>query len=80
MPDTMSVVTGRRSDEALGAGTPVDVRSRYVGDWGKGFEVAELVEGTGYRVRRVSDGTVLPDVFEAKDVRPQLRHQDPWWY
>jgi hypothetical protein len=80
MPDTVSVMTGHRSEDALSAGTPVDVRSRYVGAWSRGFEVAERVAGNGYRVRRLSDGTVLPDVFDAQDVRPQRRRQDFWWY
>jgi hypothetical protein len=81
MPDTVSVMTGSRvDDEVLSAGTPVDVRSRYVGAWSRGFEVAERVNDAGYRVRRLSDGTVLPDVFDAQDVRPHKRRQDFWWY
>lgn len=79
MPDT-TVLTSQRSSEALRAGTPVDVRSRFVGDWSRGFEVAERVDDRGYRVRRLSDGTVLPDVFDEQDVRPQRRRQDFWWY
>lgn len=80
MPDTVSFMTGSRSDDVLSAGTPVDVRSRYVGEWSRGFEVAERVADAGYRVRRLSDGTVLPDVFDSQDVRPQKRRQDFWWY
>lgn len=80
MPDAVSFMAAKRSDDELGAGTPVDVRSRYVGDWGRGFEVAERVPEKGYRVRRVSDGAVLPDVFDARDVRPHKRRQDVWWY
>jgi len=60
-------------------GTPVDVRNRFVGSWSHGFEVAERVEG-GYRVRRLSDGSVLPDVFPSDDVRPERRKQGLWWY
>ena len=80
MPDAAFVMTGRRPQGELRAGTPVDVRSRYVGDWSRGFEVAEEVAERGYRVRRVWDGTVLPDVFDAQDVRPHKRRQDLWWY
>ena len=79
MPEA-TVMTSKRSHEALRAGTPVDVRSRFVGDWSRGFEVAERVDDQGYRVRRLSDGTVLPDVFDDQDVRPQRRRQDFWWY
>ncbi|HAM03345.1 MAG TPA: hypothetical protein DCQ30_14140 [Acidimicrobiaceae bacterium] len=73
-------MTSKRSADALRAGTPVDVRSRFVGDWSRGFEVAERVEDQGYRVRRLSDDTVLPDVFDDQDVRPQRRRQDFWWH
>lgn len=77
MPDVFSAMA-RRPDDALATGTPVDVRSRFVGAWSRGFEVAEEVGGHGYRVRRLSDGTILPDVFEEQDVRPQRRRQELW--
>ena len=80
MPDNVSVMASSRSD-ALSAGTPVDVRSRFLGDWSRGFEVAERVADQGYRIRRMSDGTVLPDVFDDQDIRPQRgRRQDFWWH
>jgi hypothetical protein len=63
----------------LAAGTAVDVRSRYVGAWSSGFEVAEPVKD-GYRVRRLSDGSVLPDVFTNDDVRAQRHKTGLWWY
>jgi hypothetical protein len=65
---------------ALPTGTRVDVRSRFVGSWSRGFEVAEQVDRAGYRVRRLSDGSVLPDVFDEQDVRPERRRNDLWWY
>jgi hypothetical protein len=65
--------------ESLDAGTAVDVRSRYVGAWSSGFEVAEPVKD-GYRVRRLSDGSVLPDVFTNEDVRAQRHKTGMWWY
>jgi hypothetical protein len=46
----------------------VEVRSRYVGAWGSGFEIAERTRD-GFRVRRQSDGVVLPGVFPPEDVR-----------
>jgi hypothetical protein len=66
-------------DTELPPGAPVDVRNRFVGSWSHGFEIAERVAG-GYRVRRLSDGSVLPDVFSSDDVRPERRKQGLWWY
>ena len=63
----------------LPPGTRVDVRNRFVGAWSHGFEIAEQVD-EGYRVRRLSDGTVLPDVFPADDIRAERRKQGLWWY
>ncbi|MHB8681129.1 MAG: hypothetical protein ACYDA2_03420 [Acidimicrobiales bacterium] len=74
-------MAGERSRNALGAGVRVDVRSRFVGDWSRGFEVAERVEEEdGYRLRRLSDGSILPDVFREEDLRPERRKTDFWWY
>ena len=42
----------------LAPGTKVDVRNRFQGTWVRGFEIAE-VTGEGYRIRRMSDGSVL---------------------
>ncbi len=66
--------------ELLAAGTAVDVRSRYLGTWSRGFEVAEIV-GDTYRVRRLSDGAVLPSDFASDDVRLQRpKKSGLWWY
>jgi hypothetical protein len=65
--------------DRLAAGTAVDVRSRYVGAWSSGFEVAEPVND-GYRIRRLSDDSVLPDVFTNDDVRAQRHKTGMWWY
>ena len=67
------------SRDTLATGTAVDVRSRYVGAWSSGFEVAEPVND-GYRIRRLSDGSVLPDVFTTDDVRAQRQKTGMWWY
>jgi hypothetical protein len=45
------------------------VHTRFDDSWSEGFEIAE-VTGDGFRVRRLSDGTVLPGVTSASDVRP----------
>jgi hypothetical protein len=66
--------------ELLSPGTRVDVRTRYVGTWSRGFEVAETIKGDGYRVRRVSDGSVLPEPLSTDEVRPERRKQGLWWY
>ena len=49
-------------------GTRVEVRSRFRRDWVRGFEVA-VIEGLGYRLRRVSDNALLPVVFARDDLR-----------
>ena len=66
--------------ETLEPGTRVEVRRRFDQSWSKGFEVAES-SGDGYRVKRISDGSVLPVVFPADDVRRERRKkQGLWWY
>ena len=66
--------------DRLEPGTRVEVRRRFDQRWSKGFEVAEVLD-EGYRVRRISDGTVLPAEFTADDVREERRRkQGLWWY
>ncbi len=62
-------------------GTRVEVRSSLERKWARGFEIADRVgdEPTGYRIRRRSDGSVLPVVFGADDVREERRRNDLWW-
>ena len=54
--------------ETMHSGVPVEVRRRYDGGWSHGFEIAEQ-NGAAYRVRRLSDGAVLPADFSPEDVR-----------
>lgn len=46
---------------------PVEVRNRFDGTWSPGFEVTEIVLTAGeeprFRLRRMSDGYVLPALF-----------------
>jgi len=53
-------------------GVPVDVRSRFEGNWCGGFEIAEVLADLdrvlSYRIRRVSDGETLPGTFPAEDI------------
>jgi hypothetical protein len=60
----------------------VEVRSRFDQAWARGFEVAEQVPGLAepsYRVRRRSDGSVLPVLFGGDEVREERRRNDMWW-
>jgi hypothetical protein len=63
----------------LTPGTKVDVRNRYQGTWVRGFEVAEVTED-GYRIRRLSDGSTLGELFERNDVRRERKRQGFWWH
>jgi hypothetical protein len=63
----------------LEPGTHVEVRNRFEQRWARGFEVAEVV-GDGYRLRRRSDGSLLPAVFDADDVRRERGRANQWWY
>ena len=50
-------------------GDPVDVHTRFSDSWVGGFEIAEIIP-EGYRVRRTSDGSLLPGYTSESDVRP----------
>ncbi len=81
MVNTMFAEAAQEAAEAatpLAAGSRVDVRSRFVGAWTHGFEVAERVED-GYRIRRLSDGSVLSEILGFDEVRPERRKSDWWW-
>jgi hypothetical protein len=60
------------------SGTKVEVRDRFAQTWRRGFEVAEAVDG-GYRIRRLSDRSILPVVFSRDEVRREKK-SDWWWY
>ena len=79
MANTMVEMSDGMRAAELETGTRVDVRSRFVGAWTRGFVVEEAV-GDGYRIRRVSDDSVLSDVFSAEEIRPERRKQSMWWY
>jgi hypothetical protein len=54
-------------------GTHVEVRSR--------FEISEVVDNEGqerFRLRRRSDGSELPVLFDADDLREE-RRRSTWW-
>ncbi|MGZ6969533.1 MAG: hypothetical protein ACXVKN_17550 [Acidimicrobiia bacterium] len=50
----------------------VEVRCRFGDRWVTGFEVCEVIrldDSTRYRLRRRSDGSVIPTLFDEKDLR-----------
>jgi hypothetical protein len=65
-------------------GARVEVRSRFDQRWARGFELVEVVHDEGqarYRIRRRSDGSVLPALFIDDDIREEKRKksQSMWW-
>jgi hypothetical protein len=56
--------------EGLRPGTRVEVWNDFGQGWARGFEVVD-VAGDGVRIRRQSDGTVLPATFEFDATRPE---------
>lgn len=61
----------------LRAGTRVEVRNTFDGSWGSGFEVADAAEDS-YRIRRMSDNSVLP-VAVPRDAVRRERKRETWW-
>jgi hypothetical protein len=59
-------------------GTRVEVRSRFEDTWTTGFEVASVDDDGMYRLRRLSDGSVLPTRTGPDDVRRE-RKRETWW-
>jgi hypothetical protein len=53
----------------IAPGTPVEVRSTFDHAWKRGFVIAGT-DADGYRLRRLSDGSVLPASFPSDVVRP----------
>jgi hypothetical protein len=60
---------GQPVARVLQVGEPVEVHTKFNDSWVRGFEIAEVAEG-GYRVRRLSDGSLLPNLTGEEDVRP----------
>jgi hypothetical protein len=67
------------TERTLIEGSHVEVRNRFDGRWTRGFVVAEVVDGGGYRIRRTSDDQLLPSVFTKDEVRREHR-RGQWWY
>jgi hypothetical protein len=76
----MSEVGAVVSESSLEPGAAVEVRNRFEQRWARGFDIVE-VTADGYRVRRLSDGSVLPVTFAFDDVRPERdKRRGQWWY
>ena len=63
----------------LQIGDQVDVHTKFVDSWVAGFEIAELI-AEGYRVRRESDGSLLPGYTSELDVRPKTGFEGRRWW
>lgn len=66
------------ASEVLEVGDRVEVRRRFDAGWARGFQLVEVTP-SGYRVRRRSDGAVLPVAFPFDEVRKE-RRRGMWWY
>ena len=68
--------TGAEPDDSaegvIPAGTEVEVRNRYQGEWCTGFEVVDST-ADGYLVRRSADGRLMPERFPAQVIRDRRR-------
>jgi hypothetical protein len=67
----------------MNPGARIEVRSRFDQRWARGFELVEIVEDAGearYRVRRRSDGSVLPTLFPDDDIREEKRRSSSMWW
>jgi hypothetical protein len=72
MTATSSLRATSPSASPLSDGLRVAVQTRS-GQWSSGFEIAEITS-RGYRLRRISDGAVLPFDFELDELRPDPVH------
>jgi len=52
----------------MNIGDRVEVHTKFNDSWSQGFEIAEVLR-EGYRVRRLSDGSLLPGFTSEKDVQ-----------
>ena len=53
----------------MNVGQEVEVHTTFDNSWAPGFEIAEVIDRGSYRVRRKSDGTLLPSVTAEYDLR-----------
>lgn len=65
--------SGKDPSGALDVGDEVEVFSGYERTWSTGFSIAQVLRGRRYRLRRSTDGALLPDPTGGDDIRG-LRH------
>ena len=73
--------TAKSSTDLMSPGDPVEVLGSFDGRWSSGFEIAEVLGGPPnwtYRLRRTSDGQVLPRNFDHRSVAPQRAATNEW--
>jgi hypothetical protein len=67
-----STTTGSLRRPSIEAGASIEVRARFDGRWCGGFEVVDKIDADApdvkYRVRRTSDGAILPVLFTDDDI------------
>jgi hypothetical protein len=74
---------GHAHTETNGSTRPrdhIEVQCRIEGQWIDGFEVFEIIQENGlrrYRLRRLSDGVVMPVAYAARDVRRKAEATGP---
>ena len=59
---------GKHGESIVEDGTPIELYSAFDQTWSAGFEIASAAE-VGYRVRRDSDGSLLPGYTSRADIR-----------
>lgn len=70
-------MTDGPGERVLDPGTKVEVRDGFEGHWHRGY-VVDAVTAEGYRLRRTSDDTVLPEPLPRSSVRRERRNS-MWW-
>ena len=65
--------------QAYEPGTRIEVRNAF-GRWSRGFEVEAVCDKGWYKIRRLSDASVLPVDVEPDAVRRERRRDDFWWH
>jgi hypothetical protein len=79
LPEAMNEAELKTESDLIPLGTKVEVRSRFVGSWSRGFEIAGHGD-RGYLIKRLSDGSILGDEFDPTEVRAERHKRDFWWY
>jgi len=59
----------RQQSVEVEVGDRIEVHTKFSDSWVGGFEIAAIIP-EGYRVRRLSDGSLLPGYTSDADVRP----------